>query len=40
MDWVKTMNEAITYIEEHLSENIGLSDIAKVTASVPLCKGY
>ena len=29
MDWVKTMNEAITYIEEHLSENIGLSDIAK-----------
>lgn len=29
MDWVKTMNEAITYIEEHLSENIGLSDIAE-----------
>lgn len=29
MDWIKAANEAITYIEDHLSENIGPSDIAE-----------
>ena len=28
MDWVKTIDAAITYMEEHLTEEIGLNDIA------------
>ena len=29
MDWVKTINAAITYMEEHLTEEIRLNDIAR-----------
>ena len=29
MDWVRTINEAIGYMESHLTEEIALADIAK-----------
>ena len=29
MDWIKTINNAIGYMEEHLCDRITLSDIAK-----------
>lgn len=28
MDWIKTIDAAITYMEEHLTEEIKLNDIA------------
>ena len=29
MDWIRTINKAIAYMEEHLTERIDLEDIAK-----------
>ena len=29
MDWVKTINNAIAYMENHLTDDITLADIAK-----------
>ena len=29
MDWIRTINSAIAYMEEHLTERIELEDIAK-----------
>ena len=29
MDWVKTINDAIEYMEENLTEDIDLADISK-----------
>ena len=35
MDWVKTINAAITYMEEHLTEEIRLNDIAERVSISP-----
>ena len=29
MDWIRTINDAITYMEDHLTDEITLDDIAK-----------
>ena len=29
MDWIKTINNAIAYMEDHLTDDIALADIAK-----------
>ncbi|WP_040950907.1 AraC family transcriptional regulator [Gorillibacterium massiliense] len=36
MDWVSRMNEAITYIEDHITEEIAYSEVAKVAC----CSAY
>ena len=29
MDWIRTINDAITYMEDHLTDEITLKDIAQ-----------
>lgn len=36
MDWVSRMNEAISYIEDHITEDIAYSEVAKVAC----CSAY